>query len=190
MFDSRVCVVDVETSGLNPNYDLIYEIGMVELNLGTGVTKILFDSVVKESLFGEEYKGSWIFENSSLTFDDVNNAPLFDGFIPELQEIFNNYSITAFNKSFDLGFLNSRGLRVPNELPCIMLTATNILKIPFSNGRKRFKWPTCQEAWDYFFPNSPYVEKHRALDDALHEAMIFFEIFRRGLIPIIEEIVN
>ena len=190
MFDSRVCVVDVETSGLNPNYDLIFEIGMVELNLSTGVTKILFDSVVKESLFGKEYRGSWIFENSSLTFDDVNNAPLFDGFIPELQEIFNNYSITAFNKSFDLGFLNSRGLRVPNKLPCIMLTATNILKIPFPNGRKRFKWPNCQEAWDYFFPNSPYVEKHRALDDALHEAMIFFEIFRRGLIPIIEEIVN
>ncbi len=51
MFDSRVCVVDVETSGLNPNYDLIFEIGMVELNLSTGVTKILFEAVVKEFLY-------------------------------------------------------------------------------------------------------------------------------------------
>ena len=184
----NVAVLDVETTGLIPLYDLIVEIGIVELNLLTGETQVLFDSVVREPKFGEEHKNSWIFENSDLTFDEVKNAPSFDEIIPELQEIFNEYCVTAFNKSFDLGFLKARGINVPYELPCIMLAATNILKIPFLRGKKEWKWPNCQEAWNFFFPNSYYIEKHRALDDALHEAMILFEIYRRRLLPIFEEL--
>ena len=183
-----VAIIDLETTGLDPIYDLIVEIGIVELNLLTGKTRVLFDSVVKEPLFGEEYRNSWIFENSDLTFKEIQSAPLFDDVITDVQDILSKYNITAFNKSFDLGFIKARGINVPNELPCIMLTATNILKIPFPRGVKKFKWPNCQEAWNYFFPNSYYIEKHRARDDALHEAMIFFEIYRRGLLPVFEEI--
>lgn len=183
-----VAIIDLETTGLDPIYDLIVEIGIVELNLLTGETRVLFDSVVKEQTFGEEYRNSWIFENSDLTFEVVQNAPLFDDIIPDIQDILTKYSVTAFNKLFDLGFLKARGITMPNELPCIMLTATNILKIPFLRSTKEFKWPNCQEAWNYFFPNSYYIEQHRALDDARHEAMIFFEIYRRGLLPAFKEI--
>lgn len=80
-----MAVLDVETTGLIPLYDLIVEIGIVELNLLTGETQVLFDSVVREPKFGEEHKNSWIFENSDLTFDEVKNAPSFDEIIPELQ---------------------------------------------------------------------------------------------------------
>ena len=185
---NEVCVVDIETTGLDPIYDLIVEIGIVKLNLLTGEPKILFDSVVREPMFGEEFRNVWIFENSDLNFNEVKNAPLLDDFIPELESIFNSHSVTAFNKSFDLGFLKARGINVSYELPCIMKAATNILKIPFPRSSKRYKWPNCQEAWEYFFPNSFYIEKHRALDDALHEAMILFEIYRRGLLPVLKEI--
>lgn len=176
----NVIVVDCETTGLDPYYDLILEIGIVELNLLTGDTEVIFDSVVKEPMFGEEHKYSWIFENSDLSFDEVMNAPLLDEFIPEIQAIFNKSSVTAYNKSFDLGFLKSRGIDVPNELPCIMKIATNILKIPFLRGNKRYKWPNCQESFEFFFPATDYIEKHRAADDAVHEAMILYEIFQRG----------
>lgn len=182
----NVVVVDCETTGLYPHYDLILEIGIVELNLLTGETKILFDSLVKESMFSEEHRHSWIFENSDLSFDEVMNAPLLDELKPEIQAIFNRNSVTAYNKSFDLGFLKSRGIHVPNELPCIMLTATNILKIPFLRGIKKFKWPKCQESFEFFFPATSYIEKHRAVDDAIHEAMILYEIFRRGDLPIFD----
>ena len=182
----NVVVVDCETTGLDPHYDIILEIGIVELDISTGKTKVLFDSLVKEPMFGEEHKYSWIFENSDLSFDDVMNAPFLDEKIPEIQTIFNRSSVTAYNKSFDLGFLKSRGIRVPNELPCIMLTATNILKIPFLRGNKKYKWPNCQESFNFFFPALDYIEKHRAADDAIHEAMILYEIFRRGDLPIFD----
>ena len=176
----NVIVVDCETTGLDPHYDLILEIGIVELNLLTGETRILFDSIIKEPMFGEEHKYSWIFENSDLSFDDVMNAPILDEVKPEIQAILNRNSVTAYNKSFDFGFLKSRGFDVPNELPCIMKTATNILKIPFRRGNKKYKWPNCQESFEFFFPATDYIEKHRAADDAIHEAMILYEIFQRG----------
>ncbi len=182
----NVVVVDCETTGLNPHYDIIIEIGIVELNLLTGETKVLLDSVVKEPMFSEEHRHSWIFENSDISFDEVMNAPLLDEVKPEIQAIFNRSSVTAYNKSFDLGFLKSRGIHVPNELPCIMLTATNILKIPFLRGHKKYKWPKCQESFEFFFPATSYIEKHRAVDDATHEAMILYEIFRRGDLPILD----
>jgi len=178
--NDKVAVIDIETTGKKSEKDLILEIGIVELSLATGETKILFDSLVKEPKFGEEHRDAWIFDNSDLKFENIENAPLFDNLKQKIREICNQYPITAFNKSFDLGFLKARKINVPKELPCIMLTAQNILKIPYQYDRSRYKRPNCQEAWDFFFPNSEYVEKHRAADDAIHEAKILFELYKRG----------
>jgi DNA polymerase-3 subunit epsilon len=178
---NKIIVIDLETTGLNPREGLILEIGIIKLNLNTGDTDIIFDSYVKEPAFGDEHRNSWIFENSDLNFEKVENAPLLDDLRQEIQEIFLKYPITAFNKSFDLGFLKSRGFEFPKELPCIMITSTNICKIPSRNRMEKYKWPKAQEAWDFFFPNSDYVEKHRAADDAAHEAKILYEIYQKGL---------
>jgi hypothetical protein len=59
-----------------------------------------------------------------------------------------------------------------------MEAAKNVCKIIKQNGE--YKNPNFQEAWDYFFPGSNYTEKHRALDDALHEAMVLFKIYQMG----------
>ena len=180
---TRIAIVDIETTGKESIYtDLIVEIGIVELDLETGVIETLFDSIVKESRFEEKHSESWIFEISDLTFEDVDNAPPFNQFIPELQEIVDNYMVTSFNTEFDLGFLKTRGIRITNELPCIMKTATNICKIPAFWGG--YKWPKMQEAWDFFFPSSDYIEAHRALDDAVHEAQILYEMYKEGQFPI------
>ena len=182
--NDKVAVIDIETTGKKSERDLILEIGIVELSLATGETKILFDSLVKEPKFGEEHRDAWIFDNSDLTFENIENAPLFDNLKQKIREICNQYPITAFNKSFDLGFLKAREINVPKELPCIMLTTTNICRIPSSTRRGEYKWPKCQEAWDFFFPNSDYIETHRAADDAIHEAKILFELYINGQFPI------
>jgi DNA polymerase-3 subunit epsilon len=176
----KIAVIDIETTGLSPRNDLILEIGIVELNLKSGEVCIIFDSLVREPLFSKKHRKSWIFENSNMSFEDVQNAPPFESFKKELQDIFNTYRISAFNKSFDLSFLKARGFKFPHELACIMLTSTNICKIPHINGRAGFKWPKAQEAWDFFFPNIDYIEKHRAADDAEHEAKILFELIKLG----------
>ena len=169
--NDKVAVIDIETTGKKSERDLILEIGIVELSLATGETKILFDSL---------HRNAWIFDNSDLKFENIENAPLFDNLKQKIREICNQYPITAFNKSFDLGFLKAREINVPKELPCIMLTAQNILKIPYQYDKSRHKKPNVQEAWDFFFPNSEYIEKHRAADDAIHEAKILFELYKRG----------
>lgn len=178
---NNIGVIDIETTGKKPENGLIVEIGIVELDIETGETKVLFESLVKEPTFGEKERNKWIFNHSNIVFEDVLKAPAISDIREEVQELLNKYSITAFNKSFDIGFLESRGFIVPHELPCIMITATNIVKIEVEWG---FKWPSCQEAWDYFFPNTNYSEKHRAADDAVHEAKILYEMYTRKQFPI------
>ena len=178
--DNKVAVIDIETTGISRKKDLFVEIGIVELDMKTGETKILFDSLVKEPKFGERYRNSWIFNNSNLIFENLENAPLFDELKEEISEIVNQYPITAFNKSFDIGFLKAREINIPKELPCIMMISTKVCKIPNKNNRPGYKRPKVQEAWDFFFPNSEYVETHRAADDAIHEAKILFELHKRG----------
>ncbi len=51
----KIAVIDIETTGLDPIYDLILEIGIVELDLLTGEKNILFDSCVREPDFGESH---------------------------------------------------------------------------------------------------------------------------------------
>ncbi len=177
----KFAVIDIETTGLRPENGSIIEIGVVELDLETGETKIIFDSLIKEPTFGNNEKNKWIFNNSNINFEDILEAPALDDVRFEIQELFNNYWITAFNKSFDIGFLESRGFIFPNELPCIMVTATDIVQIVVEWG---YKYPTCQEAWDFFFPNINYIEKHRAADDAIHEAQILYEMRSRGQFPL------
>ncbi len=150
--------------------------------MGTGIIKVIFESIVKEHSFTEKFQDSWIFKNSDLIFQEVEKAPKFDEIAQELQEIFKKYHVTAYNKQFDLGFLKARNFEFPKELPCIMLTATNLVKIKSSRKEypEEYKWPKVEEAWSFFFPNTYYKEVHRAADDAFHEATILYEMYKIG----------
>lgn len=53
-----------------------------------------------------------------------------------------------------------------------------IVKAQDKNGR--IKNPNVEEAWAYFFPDQEYKEKHRAADDALHEAAIIYQLYKLG----------
>jgi len=176
----KISVVDIETTGLNVDIDYIVEIGIVDLDLDTGKIKVIYDKIVRELGFGEHNRNDWIFLNSDLNYKLVEKAPLLNELREDIQDILIKRQITAFNKSFDLGFLKDRGFIIPNELPCIMKSATNICKIPFPRNPYKYKWPKVEEAWNYFFPEEFYIEKHRAADDAKHEARILYEMYRLG----------
>ena len=169
----KIAIVDIETTGFLYDEGLIVEVGIVLLDLKTGKIEKIYDELVKEDGFGEEHKGSWIFNNSDLTHDEVIEAKPLDNV--KIQEIFNKYHATAYNKKFDFDFLKSRGL-VISELPCPMIIATDICKILHVNGFGN-KWPKVQEAWEFFFGDTGYIEKHRGADDAKHEAQIVYKLF-------------
>lgn len=170
-----IIVLDIETTALKPSAGIICEIGLCFLNLKSGNVDRIFDTICQEKKYIDN--NAWIFNNSNLTFDDVKGAPFLDDFKGVLQDLFNlEHPVTAFNQSFDFGFLEARGLEIPNKFWDPMLKLTNILKIPGYYGK--YKWPNVQEAWNFFFKDSDYVEKHRALDDAIHEARIIYETYK------------
>lgn len=179
-----IAIVDIETSGFQGQGGLIVEIGIVGLNLETGDVTNEFNTIVKEDGFGEKHSKQpygWIFQNSDLKYNDVLLANNLTSMLPKIQEIFNKYTLgaTAFNKKFDFGFLKSRGLII-KELPCIMLSAAPVVDLPPNPRFRGAKWPKVEEAWKYFFPNTQYKEAHRALDDAKHEALIVYELYKCG----------
>lgn len=186
MNKNKMLVLDIETTGFLPQGGSIVEIGIVELDLGNGETKILLDSLCREDRLTAAHREApfgWIFKNSSLTIEEVRDAPPFSEVAAKAQDIIDSYplGVTAFNRNFDIPFLQSRDINFGQLQPCPMLIGTNICKLPNQNGRRGYKWPKCEEAWDFFFPGVEYIELHRGADDAKHEAMIIYEMYKRGV---------
>ncbi|MFA8299561.1 MAG: 3'-5' exonuclease [Hyphomicrobiales bacterium] len=177
----EILIVDIETTGFLAQGGKIVEIGIVKLNLNNGEITPVYNSLIKEDGFNLSHtygRFGWIFKNSDLSYDDVCCAPSLESQRVELQSLFSTYKATAYNKSFDFGYLRDRGFSI-NELECPMRIATPILDLRCKNGR-RGKFPKVEEAWDYFFGNTGYIEAHRGLDDAQHEAMIVYELYKMG----------
>ena len=173
----KIAIIDLETTGFLNEGGLIVEVGIVELDLNTGEKKIIYDELVREPFYNEKHKDSWIFSNSNLKHEDIMNANPLN--LREIQDILTIYPVTAYNKEFDLDFLRSRGLEIYSELSCPMRVATQICKIPHPTGYG-YKWPKVQEAWEFLFGKTGYLEAHRGADDALHEAEIVYKLYKMG----------
>lgn len=182
MNKNEILILDIETTGFQNQGGLIIEIGMVRLNLLNGHIEPEFDSLCKEQTFDESHKDAWIFKNSDLTFDEVENATPFQIVKGKLQNILYDSKIgcTAYNNRFDFNFLESRGIDIPFKLDCPMLISTNICKLENRNGYSGYKWPSVEEAYQHFFPDEKYIEKHRGFDDSVHEAKIVYELSKLG----------
>ena len=177
MRSMEILIIDIETTDFLIHGGLIVEIGIVKLDLETGNIEKTYHALVREKTYNEHHKDSWIFNNSDLKHEKIIAAEPLD--TKKIQDILNKYPATAYNKQFDFNFLRSRGLKI-NELPCPMELATDICKIENEYG---YKWPSVQEAWNILI-NEPYIEKHRGLDDAFHEARIVHKLYEMGVFKV------
>ena len=182
----KILVLDIETTGLHSK-ESILEVGIVELDLTTGERNIIFDSLCYEDSY-DPNKKYWVFDNGYMKPEELKDAPHFKDIKERIQTILFSYpnGATAFNKAFDFDkFLMQRGLKFPKVLDCPMVLLTNVCKLPKTNGGYGFKWPKVEEAWEFLFgKETGYVELHRGADDALHEAQIVYEIFKRGIFKV------
>jgi len=179
---NKILVLDLETTGFLNENGKIVEIGIVELNLDNGEKKIIYNQVCHEKgITLSDVEKSWIVQNSDLNVEQIKYSPSLDRIKPTVQMILNDYPLgsTAFNNSFDFGFMENRGFIFPKKLDCPMKLSTDICKIPSPRGG--YKWPKVQEAYDFFFGKTDYIEKHRGADDAFHEAEIVYELYKRGI---------
>ena len=170
---TKITVVDIETSHLSPKYGNILEIGIVTADLDAGKIEEVFNSLIKENdTFNRD---AWIFKNSNLKPEEIDDAPSLESMREEIQEIFDKYPVTAFNSQFDYKFLKDRNFIIKNEAPCIMHKSSELLTPLCKSGR-------ISEVQTYktLFENPNYIEKHRAVDDAYEEAEIMLELHKRG----------
>ncbi|MDV7696272.1 3'-5' exonuclease [Chryseobacterium soli] len=182
----KILIIDIETTGFLQQNGKIVEIGIVELDLSNGNKKIIFDQVTHEKgITREEVDKSWIVKNSTLDVETIRTSKSLDALKPEIQSIIHSYNhgTTAYNNAFDFGFMEHRGFIFPKKLACPMKLSTGICKIPSVRG-SGYKWPKVEEAYEYFFGKTDYIEAHRGADDALHEADIVYELYRRGVFKI------
>jgi hypothetical protein len=185
---NKILIIDIETSGFlrgTPPGEVV-EVGIVELDINTGDTKILYNRIVREANADALTGSEWIFQNSTLNLLDVLVAPKLEDEKAEIQDIINKYAeggITAYNNVFDFEFLEDRGFVFPTKLACPMKLLTPILKIPAKGGRKGYKWPSVTEAYIKIFKLKEYKEHHRGGQDALDEAHIVFEMIKTGHFP-------
>lgn len=172
-------IIDIETTDWLPKGGKIVEIGIASLNIETGEIKEVFGSVCREPGLTAKDHNAWIFQNSDLTVEQVRNAPLLSDLQGEIQQHIGHFNaVTAYNKAFDFDYLRDRGFTITGEWPCPMLAATPVCKLPGRRGG--YKWPSVEECWRHLFPDRPYTELHRGLDDAMREAEIIRELHRLG----------
>ncbi len=179
---TEIAVVDIETTSKYSWMGTIVEIGICCLNLKNGNISKLLDTVVREPDFDEiKNTDAWIFKNSTLTVQEVLDAPEWKIIRPKINQIFDKFSVSAYNKQFDLTWLRERGIKIKSELPCPMIESTPFLKLPHPNpDYLDYKWPKVEECWNWYFPQIPYIEKHRAYDDCIHEAQIIYKMYCVG----------
>ena len=84
--NKEILVLDIETTGLRPNEDLILELGMVKLNLETGEVTSLFDAIFKDSKLTAKHRNAWIFQNGFMTLEEVRDAKPIENYSVEIQK--------------------------------------------------------------------------------------------------------
>lgn len=173
----KILIVDIETTNFLQRGGLIVEIGIVELNLLTGKVEVVYNELVKEEGLSLDHAESWIFKNSDLKLEDCMNAKPLD--LKKISELLAEKPVTAYNTEFDFGFLRNRGVKIC-EIPCLMKLSKDVCKIPNKN-KEGIKMPNFQEAWNKII-GEEYIESHRGVDDAVHEARVAFELYKKGVL--------
>lgn len=188
---SVIYVLDTETTGFDgyPN-DVVVDIGIATADLKTGEVKDVYSSIVGYdiSVWSKEKKKSWIFENSSLTLDEVAKAPPIKRVSNEVNEILKGHCVTSYNTGFDLNkFLYSEPWNLDGKIiECtdIMKAAMNVCRIqsPMHEG---YKFPKLIEAYHKMCPDDPEnlcgTQDHRALSDARVASHVLLSMHNEGL---------
>lgn len=173
----EIWIVDIETTWFFDEWWLIVEVWIASLDLDSWVVSPILDLILRESSFSESNLNSWIFSNSTLTYEQVKKSPALSDVKDKIQNALDTFPIwlTAYNKEFDFTFLRDRGFYIAKELPCPMKIATPIVKLKWYWWNK-YKRPKVEEARKYLI-GTPYTEAHRGLDDAIHEAQIVHKLY-------------
>lgn len=168
-FPKDFCVLDLETTGLDPSLDEIIEIGILKVRDNEVVDT--FQSLVKpqstfieEDEFGNEvefYIDDFISELTGITNEMLEDAPLLIDIFKDVENFLANDIIVGHNVNFDINFIydfaeENSFKEISNDYWDSMKLARRILK---NLNHHRLKDLT--EFFNYEY------KAHRALDDCM-----------------------
>ena len=152
-------VVDVETTGLNPDEHRVVQIALVRVNNGN-VTEIF------ESLFNPEGPVGKT-EIHGITQSQVDGAPLFRDKTAEISQFIKGRTLVAHNARFDLAFIRSEFSKAGIEFPWVEPLCTLRASEYYLPNLSRRKLVDCCDAIGISIENA-----HTATGDAIATAKL------------------
>ncbi|HHV71663.1 MAG TPA: hypothetical protein GXX38_03500 [Clostridia bacterium] len=102
--------LDLETTGLNPRFDKIIEIGAVKVKNAQIIAK--FSSLINPQIEIPRL----ITDLTGITTEMVKDAPLIEHILPSFLNFIGELPIIAHNINFDLGFIKHNVKKINQEI--------------------------------------------------------------------------
>lgn len=158
-------VLDLETTGLMGHpQDLILEVALAKIHKLTHQTIALQTDIVYQDIKDQRVKHCWVVNNNIISLNEIEKGEVLEKVLEKTKKFIGEADYTTYNVEFDyFKFLKYFGFKYPKF--CLMERACKVLKLPNEYGYDNYKWPTLQEAFNYFAPEQIRTQTHRALDD-------------------------
>lgn len=167
IWDTNFVVVDVETTGSNPDYCRIIDIALYVVRGGTIVEE--YTTLVNP----RQHIPKFIVQMTGITNEMVFSAPDFKKIAPEIKYFFSreNTVFVAHNVNFDYNFVKKSFERLGINFPEIPKLCTLKLARRLINGISKRNVGSLSEHLGI-----PLKNRHRAFGDAKATAQIFLEL--------------
>lgn len=163
--EAMFCIIDLETTGLNPKIDQIIEIAALKVEGGVVTQK--FHSLVKPSY---NFIPLNIINLTGITNAMVIDKPKIEEVYPLFLEFAENTILVAHNAKFDISFLSEVHKQLyGKEFNLPYICTKNIARALFPDLNSK----SLSNLANFF--NIQYYRKHRAMNDAT----VTFELFRK-----------
>lgn len=154
MLPSPLAFVDVETTGTNPRFDRIIEVGVLRVENNSIVSS--FSTLINP----QTYLPPEITRITGITTTDLVTAPSFSQVRESLRELLDGAILVAHNARFDYGFLKHEFMRHEIRFSAKQLCTLRLARSLFPS-LPRHNLDTLIEHF-----HLPCKRRHRALDDA------------------------
>jgi DNA polymerase-3 subunit epsilon len=170
LMDVPFCVLDLETTGLSPDTEGITEIGAVRYDHGIEIAR--FQTLVNP----DAPIPPRITVITGITHAMIIDAPRIGEALPSLLEFIGDAVIVGHNVRFDMSFLNAAAIRLGyGRLPNRSVDTLRLAQRLMRKDLRSFKLSSLAA---YF--GSPTTPNHRALDDTLATAHVFWALLERA----------
>ena len=104
--DDEIYVLDTETTGLfGAPKDVVVDVGICKVSLEKGTVEDVYSSVLGYDTdeWDDYLKNAWIFENTDMTLDMVEEAPPALNVIADVRRLLRKKPVTSYNTEYDFG---------------------------------------------------------------------------------------